>query len=216
MNSHFTLRSAVVLLALTLSFTPNAFASSFVLGDHPDGNQSSRGDYGIRLDSQQIVVGGQLEGLLLSVDGLTLTVTGPGAAGAGLGGVATDQNGTLYAVSASFDVINDATFDPLTGEFTASGGQLSVTPVVPSAAFAPLQASLASSTTHNNLAFLFLNDGHRAAPGFVGRGWLDLPGTNDFLFTASPVPLPAAVWFFGSGIMGLVVMRRRKQVAQLA
>lgn len=32
-------------------------------------------------------------------------------------------------------------------------------------------------------------------------------------FTAAPVPIPAAVWMFGSGLVGLVAMSRRKKTA---
>jgi hypothetical protein len=31
--------------------------------------------------------------------------------------------------------------------------------------------------------------------------------------TVSPVPIPAAVWLFGSGLLGLVGMARRKKAA---
>lgn len=34
---------------------------------------------------------------------------------------------------------------------------------------------------------------------------------NNFEFTASPVPLPAAAWLFGSGLLGLVGVARRKR-----
>jgi hypothetical protein len=37
--------------------------------------------------------------------------------------------------------------------------------------------------------------------------------TYDVLVTTSPVPIPAAVWLFGSAVMGLVGIGRRKQAA---
>lgn len=69
-------------------------------------------------------------------------------------------------------------------------------------------------------AFLFLFDGHRL-PGDnsspVGRGWVTANGRggnyNDFLFTAAPVPLPAAAWLFISGLLGFGFWKRRKTVA---
>jgi hypothetical protein len=49
-----------------------------------------------------------------------------------------------------------------------------------------------------------------APPGF--ESWIGT-ASGDFIFAAAaPVPLPAAVWLFGSGLIGLVGMaRRRKQ-----
>ena len=70
------------------------------------------------------------------------------------------------------------------------------------------------------IAFEFLNDGHRL-PGdnttWVARGWIgpkdgftgDMGAYNDWLI--KEVPLPGAVWLFGSGVASLVAIRRRKQ-----
>lgn len=58
-----------------------------------------------------------------------------------------------------------------------------------------------------------MNDGHRLPgdpAGIAGRGWIDAQGTNDFLFTASPVPIPAAIWLFFSAICGLGVLKRSR------
>ena len=35
-----------------------------------------------------------------------------------------------------------------------------------------------------------------------------IQGTN---YTVSAVPIPAAVWLLGSGVVGLVVLKRRKK-----
>lgn len=74
--------------------------------------------------------------------------------------------------------------------------------------------------------------GHRGQPGISGWGWPNHgancttataiatttgTGTGDcsytpfsgWLFTASPVPVPAAVWLFASGLLGLVAFARR-------
>jgi hypothetical protein len=37
--------------------------------------------------------------------------------------------------------------------------------------------------------------------------------TGEIQFTAAPVPIPAAAWLFGSGLVGLVAMTRRKKTA---
>ncbi len=40
---------------------------------------------------------------------------------------------------------------------------------------------------------------------FIGGNIVDLPGS----ITGSPVPIPAAVWLFGSGLLGLIGIRKR-------
>ena len=63
--------------------------------------------------------------------------------------------------------------------------------------------------------------GHRGFAGISGWGWMnhgvDCEANDcshvvasDWLFTASPVPVPAAVWLFGSGLLGLVGVARRR------
>lgn len=65
--------------------------------------------------------------------------------------------------------------------------------------------------------------GHRSFAGVSGWGWVNhgvdcINGecthviASDWLFTASPVPVPAAVWLFGSGMLGLIGIARRKKV----
>ena len=57
-----------------------------------------------------------------------------------------------------------------------------------------------------------------------GWGWLDYCNstsctpssvasgfTNDWIFEATVVPVPAAVWLFGSGLIGLIAVARRKK-----
>ena len=58
----------------------------------------------------------------------------------------------------------------------------------------------------------------------TGWGWLDYCNpagactassplyTADWLFKATVVPVPAAVWLFGSGLLGLIAVARRRQV----
>jgi hypothetical protein len=61
--------------------------------------------------------------------------------------------------------------------------------------------------------------GTLVSAGIIGQAWGDFDGTqysemfNVTITAASnPIPVPAAVWLFGSGLMGLVgVARRRKQ-----
>jgi len=75
---------------------------------------------------------------------------------------------------------------------------------------------LASEPNSTGIAFEFLNDGFRL-PGntaIAGRGWIDATGVNDFLLTASPVPIPAAIWLFFSAVCGLGAMRQRAKAVE--
>lgn len=97
--------------------------------------------------------------------------------------------------------------DPGGMGFTATGGtgQLFFNNV--------LQTQWTGKQDGSGFAFLFLGDGHRLSEDTtspVGRGWLDLNGTNDWLVTATPVPVPAAFILFGSGLGGLALLRYRK------
>ena len=42
------------------------------------------------------------------------------------------------------------------------------------------------------------------------------PGSYAFSVEPSPVPLPGAVWLFGSGLLGLIAVQRRKRLSPLA
>ena len=61
-----------------------------------------------------------------------------------------------------------------------------------------------------------LGDGISFRSGPLGEtntagGWIDAPGTNDFLATVSPVPLPAAGWMLLSALSGLGLIRRLRK-----
>ena len=47
---------------------------------------------------------------------------------------------------------------------------------------------------------------------YTDSNFIDAPITSATLATVSAVPVPAAVWLFGSGLIGLVGMARRKKV----
>ena len=58
---------------------------------------------------------------------------------------------------------------------------------------------------------------NRLEAGVLNLGWWYGPTTSNFgiipqanLYTAAPVPVPAAVWLFGSGLLGLIGVARRK------
>jgi hypothetical protein len=67
-----------------------------------------------------------------------------------------------------------------------------------------------------NFYFITSTTGGSSAIGRLYKlGTLELDA-NGHLFVPSTVPLPAAVWLFGSGLLGLVGIGRRKQVVATA
>ena len=69
--------------------------------------------------------------------------------------------------------------------------------------------------------FTFLNFGSKSGdfssiivPGFSSAAYTEIVGPNSLTLEfnqAAPVPIPAAVWIFGSGLIGLIGIRRRKR-----
>jgi len=59
-----------------------------------------------------------------------------------------------------------------------------------------------------NFNILGLDSGFQFDVGFTDTGTFSMTALNDGI---SAVPVPAAVWMFGSGLIGMVVMARRKK-----
>ena len=187
----------------------SAHAVTYKLADHPDGVLSSPTvSYGLRLDQ----IGGSPEERTFSVQDLFLTWDG-GVTASISGTVKNNSSDEIFDVSHTFSGVSSQA-----GGFVATGGVLTLTPQAGNTVGAPV-APINSAQNGSNLAFLLLDDGHRLDgdnSSFVGRGWLSGPGSaNDWLVTATVVPVPAAVWLFGSGLAGLFALRRRK-LAQAA
>lgn len=198
------------LASVLLMFSSSALAATmtFVLGDHEDGSlyDGSTNPYGVRLDQyhQIFSVGDNLAGsfaggpVLLTFDPMDL------AAGALISGVVVDTD-----TGAAWDLVY--TLSGLTaaenGGFFAQSGAGSLTEQMGTGMVALMGMSNGSEV------FEFDNDGHRLdgdpGVGWVGRGWLDGHGTNDFLVTATVVPVPAAFWMFGAGLITLLRLRQR-------
>ena len=107
----------------------------------------------------------------------------------------------------------------VTGEFGMGGGQV---------VFNLMDDLLLDQFAESLTVFDFLWGGSLEAPtllsdstlfddlmfmGMDSAGTFDLSLASDGSFSANAVPLPAAVWLFGSGLLGLIGIARRKKSA---
>jgi len=208
--------SRISLLALlaALAMPVQAATVSYILGDHEDGalydgvsTSGAAGPYGLRYDTidppngngPTFSVGDNLGGnggiVKLSWDDANL------AAGADLiGSMYRNDTGDTWTVTYSLTGL----VDDGNGGWSATGGSGSMTDGVDVVA-------LTGKQDGSGYAFIFADDGHRlpTSDGWVGRGWLEGGGTDDWLVTATVVPLPAAAWLFGSALLALGWGRRR-------
>lgn len=103
------------------------------------------------------------------------------------------------------------------GGFTAAGGSGNLSGMAPGT---PVNLDFAGKQNGSSIASILAFDGHRinndSSTG-VFRGWIvdkDRPCCNDFLVQVTPVPLPATLVLFLTGIAGLGVVTRRRVAAQ--
>lgn len=205
------LRLALGVFLFTAALSAQASVVTYILNDHLDGalydgssTTGAFGPYGLRYDAinppngagPTFSVGDGLGGngglLLLTWDDANL------AAGATISGsVYHNVTGDVWSV----------TYD-LTGLVSDGNGGWAATS---GTGFLDTIA-LTSAVNGDGHAFIFANDGHRldGGTGWVGRGWFEGEGTNDFLVTGTLVPVPAALWLFGSALAGLGWLRRKQ------
>ncbi len=199
-------------------------AGTYRLFDHPDGNLYATFPYGLRLDANDPTGPGLWSvsdantgnpdftqgSVFLTWDGST-----GAAATATIAGTLVADDNTIWTVD--YVVANISTI--ATGFAAATGsGTLTLTTGLMTVIDLEGKSGTCGTTVISG-AFCFLADGHRTADHppldgdtIVGRGWLTGPmdTTNDWLVTASVVPLPAAAWLFGSALTGLGLIRRRR------
>ena len=219
-------RSTLVALAAALVFAASAPAAQiyFLLGDHVDGllyNGNPDEAYGLRLDAQGGTYsagkniqpyGGQL---YLTYNDTDL------AQGARIFG-SIDRNSDA-GEGINFEVEYMITgLVAWNGGWRADGGSGTATA---EAACAVMCAALnltglqGSSGEADGWAFIWAPDGHRLAgdsTSWVGRGWLNGTGTNDWLVTGVPtppppgeeVPEPATVSLMLLGLGALIARRK--------
>jgi hypothetical protein len=219
-----------ILALLLLPFSASAVTTgSYTLSNHPDANQTPP-PYGLRLDG---LLGNSVYtfdfnngDMQMTYDGSSIHIFGTAFGGADGGGAYTPGTTAIWNIDFTFDTgvtqpggeggLNDIVVDDPTGHHTN---------------FGTISSSFGSFDlrSHGNGSETFtLGDedgttGHRNFAGISGWGWLDFStdggitwdggkavgDTADFIFTAAPVPVPAAVWLFASGLLGLVGFARK-------
>ncbi len=185
---------------------------TYTLHDHPAGNAQANYDYGLRLDSENLFFTFQNGNLTLTYDDVlgTMQITGFANQSTPV------DNTSLNDTPIFYELVAGDINDQGGGFFTATGGSGTVGPSADTPLVSLTGKGLMSGP-NAGLTFLFLNDGHRLpgnpGTGIVGRGWIEGEDTNDFLFTATlnPVPVPAAVWLFGTALVGLIGFSKRRR-----
>lgn len=210
----FLSRLLASLTAVLMSFSASAAIVTFQLGDHPDGalyQSDPSSPYGLRLDDQPPAGAGPTFSVGTNLGGLggpvTLTYDDADASVDAViaGTLERNDDGTFWTVTYT---LSGLTLDG-SGGFTATSGSGVLTENG-----GPGSINLAGEQNGAGDAFVFAQDGHRLAPNFadvwVGRGWL-LPNgsTDDWLVTATQIPLPAGIWLFASAMLGLVAAKKR-------
>lgn len=205
-------------LALGLSVgTAQAVTYEYQLADFPNGGASANYDYGLRLDREEP------KARFFSFsngDGATLTYDDE-AGTAEISGTVRESmfgkfDGSLFNISYTMSGLTDLGG----GSFLDFAGNGSGTISNP---WDSLSFGAAANTSGLYLVFA-VDDanvpdyGQSLGGAHVGHGWVQKgPGSNDFLFTATPtvapVPLPAAGWMLIAGIGGLSAMRRGRKKA---
>lgn len=234
--------SRVVPWLLAALFAPaSAFAVSvgtYILSSHPDGNQNPP-PYGLRLDGLLTGSSGEEYTFDFNHASSDMKLTWNGSMihifGTAFGG---EDNGAGYAPSTTAVWTIDFTYNAGVST-SANGGVDDVVVNAHHQNFGTLSGALGDFALRDHtdgvLSFTFGDEdgsGHREFNGISGWGWLDYCNTDvhecaqdgtdwvpthitasDWLFTATPVPVPAAVWLFGSGLIGLACIARRRKAA---
>jgi len=226
----FTSLSLFSAALIAASSMANAVAiGTYNLSNHPDGNANPP-PYGLRLDG--LITGNQNDiytfdfdhidsAMTMVYDGSTITISGQAYGGQDIGG--SYLAGTTDVWTINF-VYNVGVSQP------GDGGLDDVKVLADHQNYGSISSGLGSyeiaDKAQNGLSFQLGDEnggGHRGFDGISGWGWLKtgddcLGGTecenlpySDWLFTATPVPVPAAAWLFGSALVGLASIGRSRK-----
>jgi hypothetical protein len=223
--------AVVMLLASTVSSGASAVAVGvYNLSNHPDGGAAPP-LYGLRLDG--LLTGDKDDTYTFDFDhassAMTMTYDGSKIVidGTAYGG---EDNGSGY--EAGTTAVWTIHFEYTVG-VSQPGGEGGLNDVFVNddySNFGTISSvlgnfELANKANGSGLSFQLGDEaggGHRGHNDISGWGWLRhgtdcLGGTDcsnepysDWLFTASPVPVPAAAWLFGSALLGLVGLKHKR------
>ena len=205
---------------------------TYELSNHPDGNQSPP-PYGLRLDG--LLTGNSNEEYTFDFDHVLsyMTLTWDGTKividGQAYGGEDNNNNASPGYVSGT-TAVWDIHFEYTIGisQPGDAGGVDDLYVNADGMNFGTISSPLGSYSLEDkadNWLSFQLGDtangsGHRGFSGISGWGWVNYGDdcvndtcshvrASDWLFTATLVPVPAAVWLFASGLLGLVSVARR-------
>jgi hypothetical protein len=226
-----TLIAATALLAMPATTMAGTIApGEYTLHNHPDGGPASP-HFGLRLDElfdfnpsshDVITFDFDAEGanMTMSYDGSSLVISGRAFGGLDVGGAYSGAEGQTSWVTINFTyskiepVAGDDDLDTAPDHYANTG----------SIVWEHTGEVIGLWDTAGNHPYTFrLGDGdddlgHRGFAGISGWGWLDhgAPGTHvyssDWLFTAQPVPVPAAFLAGIAGLAGIPVTRRLRRL----
>lgn len=212
--------STALVLGMLSSPASALTTGSYTLNNHPDGNAAAP-FYGLRLDD---LLGPGIytfdfddaengADMRLDYDGSTIHIYGQAWGGLDTGSAY--SGATLWTIDFTYTVlssVSDGGIDDIqssngTGTISSDQGHFNL---------------IAFSGSHS-YAFQIGDgngSGHRFYNGTSGWGWLNYfedggdPNihaySSDWLFTATPVPVPAALWLFLSSFLGLGLISRRR------
>ncbi len=201
------------------------------LSNHPDAAQGPPG-YGIRLDELIDVTGSKdvftfdfddsRSNMLMEVSGSTIRIFGIVFGGLDVGDEYDDDLSGLWDVDFTY---NNAQKMPNDNDVWVRAGQPTNTGSI-SALFDNL-GTFGLTDYAGNHPFTFRlgdensDDGHRGFDGISGWGWLNHGdrghiASSDFIFTATPVPVPPAVLLGAMGLLGMVGVKTRRKMKNTA
>lgn len=237
MDSRYSpwVRTVAAVAGLGASLCANAIAiGTYTLSNHPDASATPP-PYGLRLDGLLTGSGNEVytfdfdhasSAMTLTYDGSTIVIQGQAFGGQDSGPAY--SNAYVSGTTAVWDI--NFVYNVGVSQPGGEGGVDDVVVYANGSNFGTLSSSLGnfelSDKASAGLSFALGDEtgaGHRNFAGISGWGWLmhgsdcqtgtdcsNIP-YSDWLFTATPIPVPPAAWLFGSALLGMVGLGRNRQ-----